>query len=90
MVSQIRLGLLILRLHCLYKFQVVFRHIPSGKSFTKPPKNLFSNKKETKRKLNEDGRADDSVYNFDDFDDGEMHAMQSKAKTSFNNGGNLK
>lgn len=45
--------------------KVVFRHIPSGKSFTKPPKNLFNTLGKSRNKRKSEN-LDDSVYNFDD------------------------
>ena len=60
--------------------QVVFRHIPSGKSFTKPPKNLFK-KKSTPKPAPvplENGEIDDSVYNFDDLDDSSTRDKHNK------------
>ena len=54
----------------------MFRHIPSGKSFTKPPKNLFNNnsstatekptKKSNKRKVSNAPAAAAAVENVDD------------------------
>nr|XP_018669293.1 microtubule-associated protein futsch isoform X2 [Ciona intestinalis] len=70
--------------------KVVFRHIPSGKSFTTPPKNLFQSKA-TKRKVSEDGTMDDSIYNFDDdFEDDMIMAPQPRTKFSRMTNGNAK
>ncbi|XP_018669293.2 uncharacterized protein LOC100180874 isoform X2 [Ciona intestinalis] len=70
--------------------KVVFRHIPSGKSFTTPPKNLFQSKA-TKRKVSEDGTMDDSIYNFDDdFEDDMIMAPQPRTKFSRMSNGNAK
>lgn len=64
--------------------QVVFRHIPTGKSFTKPPKNLFSclsKQQGTKRKNSSEQGGDDSIYNFDeDFE--KEYADSNKPKGS--------
>ena len=57
--------------------QVVFRHIPSGKSFTKPPKNLFRGG--SKRKYDSMSQ-DESIYNFDD----EMNDIDTSSEYSTN------
>uniref|UniRef100_H2YZI9 Uncharacterized protein n=1 Tax=Ciona savignyi TaxID=51511 RepID=H2YZI9_CIOSA len=70
--------------------KVVFRHIPSGKSFTTPPKNLFQ-QKAAKRKISEDGTIDDSIYNFeDDYDDDLYQPPQPRTKFSRMSNGNAK
>lgn len=51
-----------------YIIKVVFRHIPSGRSFTKPPKHLLSRKrKKYDNYANSNSNAD--IYDFNEGED---------------------
>ena len=62
---------------------MVFRHIPSGKSFSKAPRNLFSSlaNKKNKRKAE---LSDESIYNFEDeFSTDYGYAQRTRKETEY-------
>ncbi|XP_076802419.1 uncharacterized protein LOC143446593 [Clavelina lepadiformis] len=70
--------------------KVVFRHIQTGKSFTKAPKNLFNPQSSgIKRKISTPD-LDDSVYNFDEDIDDDICSDQPRAKVPNLGNGNAK